>query len=84
MTSTCRIAIVEDELDLLKSTEEFLLATGYDVWGVCSAEAFFRQCVIQPVDIVVLDIGLPGEDGLSVAKLLQKKPSHSGDHPQRP
>ncbi len=75
MKTPCRIALVEDDLDLLKSTEEFLSVTGYDVWGASSAEAFFRQCVIRPVDIVVLDIGLPGEDGLSVANLLRKNPS---------
>ena len=66
-----RIAIVEDDADLLLSTQEFLSAAGYQVWGASSAEIFFRRCAAEPVDIVLLDIGLPGEDCLSVAALLQ-------------
>lgn len=75
MSLTARIAIVEDDLDLLQSTEEFLATAGYSVWGVSSAEAFYRRFIIEPIDVVILDIGLPGEDGLSVAALLQANPS---------
>ena len=69
-----RIAIVEDDADQLHSIEEFLLDGGYPVWGAGSAEAFYRQFMASPVDVVILDIGLPGESGLSVAKLLKDKP----------
>lgn len=69
-----RIAIVEDDADQLHSIEEFLLDAGYPVWGVGSAEAFYRHFMVSPVDVVILDIGLPGESGLSVAKLLQDRP----------
>lgn len=71
MSHKPRIAIVEDDLDLLQSTQEFLATAGYQAWGAPSAEAFFRRFTAEPVDVVVLDIGLPGEDGLSVANLLQ-------------
>lgn len=69
-----RIAIVEDDSDQLHSIEEFLLDSGYQVWGAGSAEAFYRRFMAQPVDVVILDIGLPGEDGLAVAALLKDKP----------
>ena len=69
-----RIAVVEDDIDLLNTTVEFLFQSGYEVWGVGSAEAFFRQFAANPADLVVLDIGLPGEDGLSVARLLKDNP----------
>ena len=69
-----RIAIVEDDTDQLHNMEEFLLDCGYDVWGVGSAEAFYKGFTMHPVDVVILDIGLPGEDGLSVASLLKSKP----------
>lgn len=72
MSHKTRIALVEDDLDLLSSTHEYLSLAGYSVWGVDSAEAFFRRFVSEPVDIVLLDIGLPGEDGLSVTELLKK------------
>lgn len=68
------IAIVEDDADQLHSIEEFLLDSGYSVWGACSAEAFYKGFTVQPVDVVLLDLGLPGEDGLSVASLLKSRP----------
>ena len=70
-----RIAIVEDDSDQLHSIEEFLLDSGYPVWGAGSAEAFYRHFMASPVDVVILDIGLPGEDGLAVAALLKDKPN---------
>ncbi len=64
------IAVVEDDLDLRQSIEEFLTHTGYRVWGVGSAEAFFRQFVVDPPNVVLLDIGLPGEDGFTLAVII--------------
>ncbi len=74
MSTHARIALVEDDADLLHSTQEYLTLAGFSVWGAGSAEAFFRRFVADPVDVVVLDIGLPGEDGLSVTELLKKNP----------
>jgi DNA-binding response OmpR family regulator len=74
MNTHARIALVEDDADLLLSTQEYLSLAGFSVWGAGSAEAFFRRFVADPVDVVVLDIGLPGEDGLSVTELLKKNP----------
>jgi len=68
-----RVAIVEDDSDQRHSIEEFLLDSGYSVWGADSAEAFYRRFMANPVDVVILDIGLPGEDGLAVAALLKGK-----------
>ena len=68
------VAIVEDDADQLHSIEEFLGDAGYRAWGVGSAEAFYRRFMAEPADVVILDIGLPGEDGLAVANLLRDKP----------
>lgn len=65
-----RIAIVEDEPDLRDNVQRFLEAKGYPAWGADSAESFYRQFAVAGADIVVLDIGLPGEDGLSVTSHL--------------
>ena len=75
MPTKTRIAIIEDNSDLLQSTVEYLSFAGYTVWGVASAEAFYKQFVVSPAEIIVIDIGLPGEDGLSVASLLNGNPN---------
>lgn len=69
-----RIAVVEDDVDLLDTTLEYLRAHDCVVWGATSAEEFYRRFAVDAVDLVVLDIGLPGEDGLSVAHHLRELP----------
>lgn len=64
------IAIVEDESVLRDYIVRFFSGRGYDCWGAGSAEEFYREVAVRPTDIVLLDIGLPGEDGLKVAKHL--------------
>lgn len=70
-----RIAVVEDDNDLLDTMLEYLSIQGYPVWGVCNAEDFYRRFAADVTDVVVLDIGLPGEDGFSVANHLRNVPN---------
>jgi len=70
-----RVAVVEDDSDLLDTMLEYLKMQGYPVWGARSAEDFYRRFVADVVDVVVLDIGLPGEDGISVASHLRNMPN---------
>ena len=67
-----RIAIVEDEDELRTLIVGELSERGYDVVGLPSAEALYRHMSVQMLDIVVLDIGLPGESGLGVASHLRQ------------
>lgn len=69
-----RIALVEDDEDLRDTYTEFLQSLGYRVWGSASAEGFYKRLAVDPVDLVLLDIGLPGEDGISVATHLRNLP----------
>ncbi|MDU2542346.1 MAG: response regulator [Klebsiella sp.] len=67
-----RLAIIEDNADLLDELLAWLGYRGFEVWGSRSAEAFWRQLHSHPVDIVLIDIGLPGEDGFSVLSYLHE------------
>jgi DNA-binding response OmpR family regulator len=67
-----RIAVVEDEDDLRLSMMGYLASSGYPVWGADSAEGFYKQLLAAPVEVVILDVGLPGESGLQVARHLRK------------
>jgi len=66
------IAVLEDDEDL---REQILLPAlrdyGFAVTGAGSAAELYRHMISQQFDIVVLDLGLPDEDGLSVAKYLR-------------
>jgi len=63
-----RVAVVEDEDDLRDNMLYFLNAYGYPVWGAESGEALFQRLLVEEVDVLVLDVGLPGEDGFAVAR----------------
>lgn len=66
-----RIAILEDSPELREELLFFLNAQGLGAWGANSAEAFWKHLHQRPVDIVIVDIGLPGEDGFSVVSFLK-------------
>lgn len=70
--ATPRIAVVEDDDDLRLSLTGYLASSGYPVWAAESAEAFYKKLLVTPVEVVVLDVGLPGESGLQVAHHLRE------------
>lgn len=70
-SSHLRVIIVEDDLDLREETELGLRALGIDVTGVADATALYRELINKKYDIVILDVGLPGEDGFSILKHLR-------------
>lgn len=73
-----RVAIVEDDPDMLDSMLEYLHDHGFAAWGVASAEAFYKRLLVETADVVVLDVGLPGEDGLSVCRYLRTHDARIG------
>lgn len=69
---TTQVVVVEDDPDYRDLLQDELKDRGFSVAAVPSAEALYRHMATQPCHIVVLDIGLPGEDGYSVAEHLQQ------------
>lgn len=67
---TPHLALVEDNDDLREELLSELEDHGYPVWGVNSAEAFYKQLLSSPADIVLVDLTLPGEDGLELVNYL--------------
>jgi len=70
-----RVLICDDESRLVNLTAGLLREFGYEVLTVkCGADAV--ACVAQqPVDVVILDVNLPGEDSLAVARRLLEERS---------
>ncbi len=67
------ILVVDDERDLRESVGEYLELKGYRVSVADSGAAARAVVEREPVDLVVLDIRMPGEDGLSVARYLRER-----------
>jgi two-component system phosphate regulon response regulator OmpR len=66
-----RILIVDDDPALLELLERYLGEQGFDVAGVGDGDAMDHYLAESPVDLIILDLMLPGEDGLSIAKRLR-------------
>ena len=70
-----RIVVVEDDPIQLLSLLDYLHLFGYPAWGADCSEVLYKGLMINPVDIISLDIGLPGEDGLTIAQHLCELPN---------
>ena len=65
------IVVVDDEPDLREAVAEYLARRGFDVRRAGDAVELRRHLAERQADLVVLDISMPGEDGLSVARGLR-------------
>lgn len=61
-----RILIVDDEPQLRRALELNLRAHGFDTTAAGSGEDALRAMAVQLPDLVMLDLGLPGIDGIDV------------------
>ncbi|MEE4355700.1 MAG: response regulator [Desulfococcaceae bacterium] len=66
------ILIVDDEEDILELLRYNLAAEGYDIICAESGEAALELAESRKPDLIVLDLMLPGIDGLDVTRLLRK------------
>ena len=64
------ILVVDDDPDLRKLITEFLSGHGYRVMAAQNAVEMRRMIDAERPDLVILDVMMPGEDGLSVARRL--------------
>ena len=67
-----RLLVVEDERKMLRSLERGLRAEGYDVTTAATGEDGYRLATDGRFDCVVLDLMLPGRDGLGVLADLRR------------
>jgi len=70
-----RILVVDDERDILELIRYNLEKEGYTVLAVETGEKALRQVGDSAPDLIVLDLMLPGLDGLSVCKRLKTGPA---------
>lgn len=66
-----KILVVDDDPRLRNLLERFLTEQGYRVRGVENVEQMERMLTRELFSLIVLDLMLPGEDGLSACKRLR-------------
>jgi two-component system, OmpR family, alkaline phosphatase synthesis response regulator PhoP len=68
------ILVVDDEEDILELVRYNLVKEGYRVTTVASGEEALRSARSAQADIILLDLMLPGVDGLEVCRRLKQDP----------
>ncbi len=71
--STAHIVVVDDEADLREAVSDYLRAQGFLVSTADGGEALRRILAERSVDLVILDVRMPGEDGISIARDLRSR-----------
>lgn len=66
-----RVLVVDDEQSLAKVVASYLERDGYQVSCVFDGPSAVAEARRQPPDVVVLDLGLPGLDGIEVCRQLR-------------
>jgi two-component system alkaline phosphatase synthesis response regulator PhoP len=71
------VLVVEDEEDIRELVSYTLLKEGYQVASVATGEEALAYVTVQLPDLVILDLMLPGVDGLTVCQRLRSNPATS-------
>ncbi|HEU0202114.1 MAG TPA: response regulator [Burkholderiaceae bacterium] len=76
MNTETRLLVVDDEPELVEILQEYLTGHGFAVSSAANAAQARARIATQLPDLAVLDIRMPGEDGLSLARWIREQ------HPQ--
>jgi len=71
------ILVVDDEPKIVRLVSDYLEAAGFSVSSARTGDEVLMRARTAPPDLVVLDLGLPGTDGLDVTRALRR----AGDVP---
>src|SRR5438874_13390937 len=78
MSDTAHILVVDDQHEICDVVQEYLTGEGYRVSVAHDGGGMRRALSQSTVDLVVLDLMLPGEDGLTLARSLRGDSSSIG------
>jgi DNA-binding response OmpR family regulator len=65
------VLVIDDETDLVELVRYNLEKEGFDVMGASDGESGLSQAAREKPDVIVVDLMLPGIDGLEVCRLLR-------------
>jgi DNA-binding response OmpR family regulator len=70
--NTPSLVLVEDNDALREELENYLTDEGFDVRGADSGESLNQTLLIRPADILILDLNMAEEDGISICKRIRR------------
>jgi DNA-binding NtrC family response regulator len=68
-----RMMLVDDEERFLSTTKKLLVRKGYDVITASNGAEALELLAIQTIHVVILDVKMPGMDGITTLKEIKKR-----------
>ena len=75
MSEAAHIVVVDDDQDVRETVAEYLRRNGFAVSEADGGKALREVMTSRPIDLALLDINMPGDDGLTLAREIRS----SGD-----
>ena len=72
MNNKPKILCVDDDPAILKTLEMLLVPNGYEVIKASSGEEAIKKLLEERVDLVIMDVKMPGMDGLETCRLIKE------------
>jgi putative two-component system response regulator len=70
------ILVVDDQPQNIELLEAYLAPQGYEVVSAANGEEALQKLAQNPVDLILLDVMMPGMDGFEVTRRVRKDPVH--------
>lgn len=71
-TKPQRLLVVEDDVEIIEIVRRYFGSQGFDVLSASDGSAMRAVLESEHADVVLLDLGLPGEDGLMLMRYLRE------------
>jgi two-component system OmpR family response regulator len=71
--ASANVLVVDDDADLRRMLVEYLSGHDYHVEAAANGTEMREKLALSVPDVVLLDVGLPGEDGLALARYLRER-----------
>ncbi len=70
------ILVVDDQIQNIELLEAYLYPQGYKIVTACSGEEALEKLAINQIDLILLDVMMPGMNGFDVTRWVRQDDSH--------
>jgi DNA-binding response OmpR family regulator len=68
-----KVLLIEDEAKISSYVTKALKGAGHAVTAIADGDAGFATATSDPYDVIILDLGLPGRDGLEILRGIRER-----------
>ena len=71
-----QLLILDDDQTFARTLSRLLRENGYDATALSNGDGLLEYLAIRPVDLLILDLSLPGRDGFALLETIRREPAH--------